>query len=281
MRLWNPLICSNRLQHFLKMKVCRIISYLVFSGLFFSCSFFLREEREVSQKMKTPTYKREYNFIDKEGQYSVYREVGRSKKKKNYVVKKRVYSRGEKKEMVEKSIAIATPGHLKGVNIVRPQIAQYTAWFDKKKYFSELKLDVESKSMILKMDSPEEQWKGKRKIPFPQGTGVYCFFSMLVECVTATGFVDKAIEKGNGSMNFHVIWDGYPYLQEQYRYLPDEVFSAAKLIFEGSNESGDKKFSLSTGGQTIFFFIEPEGFLKKMFWVSQGISMVFKKGESL
>ena len=185
-----------------------------------------------------------------------------------------MYSPGKDKKTIEKSIAIATPGRLKNVNIVRPQVAQYTVWFDKKRYFSELKLDVKSKSMVLKMDSPENQWKGVRKIPFPTGTGVYCFFSMIVECVSATGFIEKAIGKGHGKMRFHVIWDGYPYIQEQYQYLPDEVFSSAEFVFEGEHENGEKKFSLTTGGQTIMYFVQPEGLLKKIFWVSEGMSMV-------
>ena len=204
----------------------------------------------------------------------VHREAGRSRGDRNYVVKKRMYPQGKEQKAVEQVIAIATPGRLKNINIIRPQVAQYTAWFDKKRYFSELKLDVKSKSMVLRMDSPESQWNGVRKIPFPEGTGVFCFYSMLVECVAATGFIDKAISKGIGKMRFHIIWDGYPYIQEQYQQLPNEVFSSAEFTFEGSHENGEKKFSLTTGEQTMLYFVQPEGFLKKIFWISQGISMV-------
>ena len=252
------------------------IKYLFFASFFLSCSFFSQKESKVPRKTATPSYKKAYELIEKGGRFSVFREVGKSKKEKDYVVKKRIYSPNEKK-VVEQSIAIATPGRLKNINIVRPRIAQYTAWFDKKRYFSELRLDAKNKSMVLKMDSPESKWKGSRTIPFPRGTGIFCFFSMLVECVAATGFIEEAMEKGNGKMNFHLIWDGYPYVQEQYQYLPDEIFSSAEFVFEGENESGEKKFSLSVGGQTIFYLIKPGGFLTKVFWISQGMSMVEKE----
>ena len=256
------------------MKNWGVVSYPILVGFFFSCGIVPSRQGQPLQKGVVPAYKKQYDFIDKAGAFSVYREVGRSVKDKNYVVKKSVYSQGEKKKVVEQSIAIATPGRLRNVNIVRPQIAQYTVWFDKKKYFSELKLDTKSKSMVLRMKSPEERWKGSRKVPFPRGTGVFCFFSMIVECVGATGFIEKAIEKGVGTMNFHIIWDGYPYVQEQYQHLPDEIFSSAEFVFEGDSQNGGKKFSLTTGNQTIFYVVKPGGFLTKIFWVSQGMSMV-------
>ena len=243
---------------------------------FFSCSFFPKKKSSQPPRPTIPIYKKKYEFVDRTGRFSVHREAGTSKKDKNYVVKKRVYSQNKKKEVLEQSIVIATLGRLNNINIVRPQVAQYTAWFDKKKYFSELKLDVKNKSMILRMESPEKQWNGVRKIPFPQGTGVFCFFSMLVECVAATGFIEKAIQRDNGKMLFHVIWDGHPYIQEQYQSLPNKIFSLAEFVFEGDNGNGEKKFSLSTGGQTIFYVIQPGGIMTKLFWVSQGMSMVEK-----
>ena len=264
------------------MKDHGIAKYLVFLGIFFSCSSFVKKDTGSLQKFQTPVYKKKYELMDKSGRFSVYRQVGKSKKDKNYVVKKRVYFQGEKERAIEQSIAIATPGRLKNINIVRPLVAQYAVWLNKKKYFSELKLDVKSKSIVLRMKSPEKQWNGIQKIQFPQGTGVFCFFSMIVECAAATGFIKKAIQKGHGKMRFHIIWDGYPYIQEQYQYLPDEVFSSAELVFEGNGENEEKKFSLSTGKQTIFYIVQPEGVLKKIFWISQGMSMVeVNKGEKL
>ena len=256
------------------MKDYGIAKHLVFLGVVFSCSSFKKGEYAIPQKFKRPVYSKTYELVDKAGRFSVHREVGKSKKDRDYVVKKRVYSQDEKRGVIERSIAIATPGRLKNINILRPKIAQYVVFFNKEKYFSELKLDIKNKSMLLRVESPEEQWNGVQKIPFPRGTGVFCFFSMIVECAASTGFIEKAIQKGNGKMRFHIIWDGYPYMQEQYRYLPDKIFSPAELVFEGNSESGDKKFSLFTEGQTIFYVVQPEGILKKIFWISEGMSMV-------
>ena len=255
-----------------------IAKYQVLAVLFFSCGVFPKKGPESIREITTPSYKKKYELIEKGGKFSVYREAGRSKSDKNYIVKKRIYSQGEKREVLEQSIAISTPGRLKNVNVLRPQISQHSVWFDKQRYFSELKLDVDSKSIILKMSSPEKEWRGTRKIPFPKGAGAFCFFSMLVECVAATGFIEKAIEKDVGKMNLHVIWDGYPYVQEQYQYLPDEIFSPAEFVFEGDGEGGEKKFSLLAGGQTILYAVKPGGFLTKIFWISQGMSMVERGG---
>ena len=271
------MICSSKLQHGLEMKSRAVVRYPVLAIFLLSCSFFSKKNLEPSKKITTPAYKKKYEFIDKGGKFFVYREAGRSGRGGDYVVKKRVYSQDKKREVLERSIAIATPGRLNSVSIVKPRISQYTVWFDKKKYFSELKLDVNSKSMILRMNSPEKQWQGTRKVPFPKGTGVFCFFSMVVECVAATGFMEKAMERGHGKMKFHIIWDGYPYIREQYEYLPDEIFSSAEFVYEGGKKSGEKKFLLSTGGQTIFYVVKPGGFLTKKFWISQGMSMVEKK----
>ena len=251
------------------------MKFLVAACLLTSCGFLKRKGPPILGK-NPPSYKKKYELVDKAGKFFVYRQAGKIKRGE-YVVKREVTFLKDRNRIVEKSIALATLGTLKSVNILRPKISQYAVWFNKKRYFSELKWDNKTRSIVLRMQSPEERWNGSKRIAVPKGTGVFCFFSMVMECAAATGFIKKAVSKGVGSMNFYVIWDGHPYIREQYQNLPEGIFSPAELAFEGAGEGGEQKFSLSVGGEAMFYFVRQKGILEKMFWVSQGMSMVAVK----
>ena len=227
----------------------------------------------------------QFYLIDKSGHYLVKRERGYDKKRKGLVVKNRIFSigGGEQKKLLEKSIAISRPGTLKfknsrgKVSILRPQISQYTVWLEGEKYFSEIKLNEKARGLDVRLIAPEGHSKGretKTVVPFPKGNGVYCFFSQLIECIKATSFITQALEKEVGNMSFFIIWDGHPYFQEQYENLPSHLFSFATLEYDGKNREGESRFTLQVAGQSIFYFLDSQGELRKQFWVSQGMSMV-------
>ena len=65
------------------------VRYLVLMGLFLSCGLFPKEEPTTSKAISVPTYKKKYKFVDKAGKFFIYREAGRSRADKNYVVKKK------------------------------------------------------------------------------------------------------------------------------------------------------------------------------------------------
>jgi hypothetical protein len=219
-----------------------------------------------------------YELSDNSGKFILERESGFANKGKDFVVKTLVKNKDGKGKVLERSVTISNFGTLKGkVRVLRPKVSQYSVWFDGKKYFSEFNLNIKKKSLDLKMISPEPQWKGEKSFPFPKGTGVYCFFSQLIECVKATGFLNLSSGKGAGEMNFHIIWDGYPYIQEQYLNLPGEVFSQAVFKYDGVTAKGDYKFTLFFQGHSIFYFLNKLGVLTKLFWVSQGMTLVKKK----
>ena len=237
-----------------------------------SCAFFKKED--IVKKKNPPFYKKKYELVDKHGRFSVYREAGRAKKNLDYIVKKQVRSLRNQKKIVEQSIAVATPGRLKQVSLLRPKISQYKVWLNAKEYFSELRIDVENRKMVLKMKSPDPRWQGIKTFPFPKGNGVFCFYSMVIECLSKTGLIEKAIKNKAGTISFHMIWDGHPYLQEQYVNLPSRLFAPATLSFEGKESQDEYRFSLEVEGQTLFYGINKEGIPIKLFWVSEGLSMV-------
>ena len=155
-------------------------------------------------------------------------------------------------------------------------MSQYTVWFEGKKYFSELKIIPSKKVVELKMQSPESNWNGTKQIKFPSTKTMSCFFSQIVDCVKISGFLELAAKKKKNKMSLYVIWEGYPYLNETYSDFPSELFSKAEIEYDGSTKNNEKKFNLSVAGQSIFFVLDEKNIFKKMFWVSQGITMVEK-----
>ena len=221
--------------------------------------------------------KKVFLLTDSSGEFKVVRETVHKKAKNEFIVRKSIYPKDKKESSpVERCITISTPGRLKKIAVLRPKISQYYVWFEdsKEKYFTQLKINLKKKNLDIIMKSPEKQWNGSRSVPFPSGTGVYCFFSQLIECVGVTGFIKKASRKNTGKMNFYVIWDSYPYVQEQFLNMPDSVFSTAVLEYDGMNKNGERRFTLKVAGQSIFYFVNNNGQLVKKFWASQGLSMV-------
>ena len=226
----------------------------------------------------TPGYKtgqQLFKLTDKSGTYFLERKLER-KGKNIYQAHTRVYvvENGQKKEL-ERASTTSVFGYLgKKVPVLRPKSSKFEVWFDKRSYKVEMNVNVKRRSMNVRMESPESQWKGDRLIAFPKGTGVFCFFNNVMECVGVTGFVNKAIKKGAGQMKFHVIWEGFPYFQEQYLNISQRLFAPARLNYDGTNKKGEHRFSLDVAGQSIFYLLDKSKNLSRWYWVAQGVSVV-------
>jgi len=228
-----------------------------------------------SQPIASSVSKQNFQLKDKSGVFRLENESGPVSKSKSVFAVKRVIKDDENK-ILEQSVVISKLGSLKGkLSVLRPEKSQYTVWFDGKEYSTISQINTKNKSLGLNFNSPEEQWKGQKNIPFPKNGQIYCYFSQLIECVMATGFVHKAIDNGNGEMSLHIIWEGYPYIQQQYIGLPDEVFSKASFNFDGENERGLRRFSLNikNSNQIIFYQLNKNDEIKGIFWPAQGLSI--------
>lgn len=216
-----------------------------------------------------------FNYSDKNGQYIVQISSGPDKSGKGYFTKRvmELPSR-QKDKMLEQSVVISTVGTVKKNTILRPKLSQYNVWFDGKKYTSELKINAAKKAIDVKMTSPEKQWNGTKQVKFPNSTTVPCFFSQVIECAKVAGFINKASDKKSGTMNLLIIWEGYPYLNETFSDFPSELFSDAELEYDGKTQESERRFNLRVAGQSIFYVLNEKNEMSKMFWVSQGISMV-------
>lgn len=217
-----------------------------------------------------------FSYADKNGQFFVKLTAGFNKKEKTFFTKRILeIPNKETDNILEQSVAISEIGILKKKKtILRPKLSQYNVWFEGKKYFSELKINPLKKAIDVKMVSPESQWNGTKEIKLPSTKSLYCFFSQVMECAKTVGFVGEAIRKKSGTLSFYIIWEGYPYLNETFSDFPSELLSKAQLEYDGQVKEEGRRFNLKVGGQSIFYVIDKNEQMKKMFWVSQGISMI-------
>ncbi|MFA6236994.1 MAG: hypothetical protein WC635_06670 [Bacteriovorax sp.] len=234
--------------------------------------------KSVSLKKELARDEERFTYTDKNGTYLVKLSSGFNKKENTLVTKRSLEMIDKENDnILEQTIVLSDIGSIKKKRtILRPKLSQYSVWFEGKKYFSELKLNTQKKSIEVKMVSPEAQWNGTKLFKLPNTKALYCFFSQVIECAKTAGFISKAIQKESGSMNFYVIWEGYPYLNETFSDFPLELFSKAQLEYDGKIKEQEKRFNLKVAGQSIFFIVDENKQMKKMFWVSQGISMVSK-----
>ncbi|MBT5094739.1 MAG: hypothetical protein HOM21_10870 [Halobacteriovoraceae bacterium] len=130
-----------------------------------------------------------YDLTDNAGKFKVEREVFYQKKNNDFIIKRKVFSKSKKStNILEKSITISKLGKVKKLPLLRPSVSQYSVWFDGKKYFSEMKVDVKKKAIVLRMKSPEKQWNGQKTIKFPKGNGVFDYHVDLL--------LDRFLDRG-------------------------------------------------------------------------------------
>jgi len=215
-----------------------------------------------------------YAFRDVSGEFELTREVKFEKGK--LATRVQIMSgSGDGERLTEKTFAMASVGSVKtkkGRSVaVRPEISQHTIWLEGKKYFTQLKLNQRRKVMEVIMESPETKWAGKREIKVPRGR-IFCFYSQLPECLVASGLLAAAEEKGR-RLNFMMIWDSWPYQQEEFTGLGPNAFAPAVLRAERSEKSA-RKFNVEVNGQALSLHFSKDSAFVRMFWTSQGISIL-------
>jgi hypothetical protein len=216
-----------------------------------------------------------YTYNDASGRYKHSREFK--------LAKNRLISRaqlipygGSSQKPLEKSITVSQLGTIKKnkqrIKIVRPFAADYSIWLDGKKYSSSIRLDEKRKAMVVNLESPESKWQGKSVITFPSGQ-YFCFYSQLPECLAHYGFLERSKNKKSAKFNFHVIWEGYPYLQEQYAGVGGQLFTPASIVFE-KVDKGEFRYQVEIGGQTLLYSFSKSNELIRIFWIAQGIAIL-------
>lgn len=275
----------------LKNSSRKILSSAILGMIFISCagSSLHSEQKNSSSKHKkeNETSERQsgerlYTFTDASGTYRMKRDVQLIKSTNSFITKYQVISDDGK--VLEQSVTIGEPGFVKmpdgkELKILRPKTSQYIVWLEKRKYTTKQSINLKTKSMDLVMTGREASGAQKKSVRFPKGNGVYCFFTQLAECVARTGFPHEAKENKAGSMNFYLIWDSYPYVQEQFSNIEDSLFTKVSFEYEQEYSNGDVAFNLKTKNHVIIYHLDNHMRFKKLFWVSQGLSII-PEGES-
>ena len=172
-------------------------------------------------------------------------------------------------QILEKSVTASLAGRLRnGEFSLLPQASQFSVWFDKKLYFSQVKVNKSKKTIEVLKKSPEAKWSGSEEVKAPAGK-YFCFFSSLPECVISLNLL---IKSRKGKIPIFLIWDSYPYYGEQYQGLSAELISLTQFSFANMVENS-LRFELDIGNQIIFYHFDKNLNFEKMFWVSQGISL--------
>ena len=245
------------------MRVC----FLFILALFSSCSRLEVKKEPVDSQNK-------FLLKDRSGDFIVVRGVKRPGRK--LVVKQEVFPLDDLSAPLEKTISVSVLGSLKtkrgARRVARPEVAQHAIWYEKKKFFSQSKVNVEKKTLDIVMKSPEERWNGKKSFPFPKGQ-IFCFFSQLPECARANGLLST---EANKPYQLKVIWDSFPYHQEMYEKISAGPFESATWAFDKEEKDGFR-FGLLMSGQLVIYEFDRQLNFKSMFWVAQGISLIREK----
>lgn len=221
----------------------------------------------VNQRTVLTPGEKKFILSDSSGKYHVKRQVKISGRK---LLTKTVLSNwNSPSEALEKSITSSVIGSLRtGEPSLLPFASQFSVWFDKKQYFSQLKINRKSKSISIIQKSPEAKWNGKDSKKIPAGK-YYCFFSSLPECVISQNLLVLSRES---KVPIYLIWDNYPYYTEQYQAMSGDIVSLVQFSFANMVDQS-LRFELDIGNQIIFYHFDKELKFEKMFWVSQGISL--------
>lgn len=216
-----------------------------------------------------------FSYQDFSGQYLMKREIKQQGNK--LITRAKLISQSGKELESQVSVsAIGSVNGSKGKKIVSllPQISQFRVWFDKKEYFSQGKILRKEKKLEVTTKSPEKKWNNIQKYSIPKGS-YFCYFSQLPECIKLQNLLLKAARK---SVQLFVIWDNFPYHSEQYEGLGPDPISRASLSLSDHNKK-EFKYTLDIGNQIIFYHFNRKLDFVKMFWVSQGVSIVSNKKE--
>jgi hypothetical protein len=178
--------------------------------------------------------------------------------------------------VVEKSITVSQVGSVRDGKsralIVRPLASEFTVWLEGQKYSSKMQLDTVRKSMRVTLDSPDPKWKGQSFIPFPRGKQ-FCFFTQIPDCLYHNQILSRALEEKKQSFDFYVVWDNYPYVQDQLNNVGKNLFSHASVKYDGEPK-GRIRYIIEVEDQVLIYQFSRNFELKSYSWISQGINMV-------
>lgn len=217
--------------------------------------------------------KANYTLTDVSGEFNFQRETK--------IINKRLVSRTimldvKSRKTVEKSITVSQIGTIKSkkarILTVRPLASEFTVWLEGKKYSSLMRLEPMSRSMTVKVESPDANINGTSEIPFPKGQ-YFCFYSQIPDCLYHNQFLQRSFKNSKQKYDFFVVWDSYPFIQEQFNGLSKTLFARARLKFDGEVKK-NLRYMVELEGQDIVYHFSKSFELVKIAWIAQGLTVV-------
>lgn len=215
-----------------------------------------------------------YSYVDAGGAYKLVRD--NKLVNKNLVTRSQLLdNRSGQAKVVEKSIMLAKMGSIKSkakrLLVSRPHASEFSVWLEGKKYTSKMRIDPKTKSMKVELNSPEARWSGITSYPFPQGR-YFCFFNQIPECLHHNFLLQRARDKSEQKIPFFVVWDGFPFIQDQLTGTGKKLFAPGSLKFDGEI-SGLFRYIVEVEGQMVLYQFSPDFEFVKLAWISQGITI--------
>ncbi len=240
---------------------------VLFLFLIASCSV-LNEDLNDQLTASTNQYKQ----LEVSGEYLVDTMSGFNKNHE-YVRKTQIISPVNRSKVYERTIVISKRKKISNdLFFLVPIKYESTFYLNNDVYTVSGQVDLKRRKILYNLNSPEYKWLGQREYDVPQGVKAICFYSSIIECAKVSGFIKKAIEKKNGDMNFHILWESFPYFQEQYLNIPKEILSEARLSFDEFDKKGNYRFLLAAGGQEQVYILNKNLDVVGHYWASQGLS---------
>jgi hypothetical protein len=240
---------------------------ILFCVLFSACTK-LQVENGKNEKNINLTF---FLFKDISGEYIVKRELIESKNQ--LINRQSLFTIENPQTPLEKTVTVMKFGTIGKQNTKRlasrPTASQHSIWFEQKEFFSQMKLDIKKKNMEVYLKSPEEKWNGKKYENLPK-THRFCWFSQIPECVKK---LFKLQTFNKEPQSFIVVWDNFPYHNEQLQNMSGSLFSNANIAYDGDIDN-THRFAVSFDGQVILYHYDKNFVFEKMFWIAQGIAMV-------
>jgi hypothetical protein len=244
-----------------------LLQILISCCILFSSCAQLQVEKNPKEKNQNLSY---FLFKDISGEYIVKRELIESP---NQIINRQsLFTIENTQTPLEKTVTVMNFGTIGKKNkkpASRPTASQHSIWFEQKEFFSQMKLDMKQKKMEVYLKSPEEKWNGKKYENLPK-THRFCWFSQIPDCVKK---LFKLQSFNKEPQSFILIWDNFPYHNEQLQNMSGNLFSNANIAYDGDVDN-THRFAVSFDGQIILYHYDKNFGFEKMFWIAQGIAMV-------
>lgn len=215
-----------------------------------------------------------YSYNDISGNYRMSREFKNIKQK--IVTRNQLMDRnGGDSRVVEKSIVVSRLGSVKAKQgrlvTLRPEASEFSVWLEGKQYMSRMRLNPKKRSMTVTMDSPDARWKGTKDISFPKGQ-FFCFYSQIPECLYHNYLLKRAYDDKSKKLDFYIVWDGYPYIQDQLTRVGKNLFAPATVKFDGEIKK-NFRYIVEVEGQMLLYMFSSNYDFVRMSWIVQGITI--------